>query len=427
MATMQALRRGEEEEKEKMSPRSPEAKLGMKVEDLWDVVEPQLTPTDKLNVCFQEVPVSSFPPAPSSQVVEIRSDASLAEAVQILSHHKILSAPVYDVDAPPDASWMDRYIGIVEFAGIVVWILYQSEPPSPRSPRSGTAFALAANGVTSASGIGTLGPEPAAPISGSFFEELTSSEMYKNTKVLDISGSFRWAPFLALQKSDSFLTMMLLLSKYKMKSIPVVDLGEGKIDNVITQSAVIHMLAECAGLDWFEKWGTKRLSELGLPIMNSDQICKVYENEPVMQAFKLMRKRRIGGIPVVDSSGKRAVGNISIRDIQFLLTAPEIFHDYRSVTAKDFLAGARKYMEKHREESAMLISIVTCNMDKTIKELIMMLDTQKIQRAYVVDDEGNLEGVITLRDIISKLVHEPRGYFGDFFDGVLPLPLNSRV
>lgn len=76
--------------------------------------------------------------------------------------------------------------------------------------------------------------------------------------------------------------MLLLLSKYKMKSIPVVDLGEGKIDNVITQSAVIHMLAECTGLHWFESWGTKRLSELGLPLVTPDQLVKV---RPIIEAF----------------------------------------------------------------------------------------------------------------------------------------------
>lgn len=58
-------------------------------------------------------------------MIEIKSDCSLAEAVQILTKNKILSAPVVDVEAPEDASWIDRYIGIVEFAGIVVWILYQ--------------------------------------------------------------------------------------------------------------------------------------------------------------------------------------------------------------------------------------------------------------------------------------------------------------
>nr|WCR76081.1 SNF1-related protein kinase regulatory subunit gamma-1 [Aquilaria sinensis] len=404
------------------SPRSPEAEVGLRVEDLWDVLEPQLTPTEKLNACFESIPVSSFPAAPS-QVIEIKSDASLEEAVQVLAQNKIFSAPVVDVDAPEDASWMDRYIGIVEFAGIAVWILQQSEPPSPR----GQTSTFSANGMANAAGFGNLGPEPASVTSGDFFETLTSSEFYKNTKVRDISGSFRWAPFLALQKSNSFLTMLLLLSKYKMKSIPVVDLGEGTIDNIITQSAVIHMLAECAGLHWFESWGTKKLSEIGLPVMSSDQVILVHEDEPVLQAFKLIRKRRIGGLPVVERGSRKAVGNISLRDLQFLLTAPEIYHDYRSITAKNFLVAVRKYLEKTDKMSPMLSGMITCKKDHTIKELILMLDSEKIHRIYVVDDEGNLEGVITLRDIISKLVHEPRGYFGDFFDGVMPLPENSRV
>lgn len=47
----------------------------------------------------------------------------------MLSEHKVLSAPVVDVDAPEDASWIDRYLGIVEFAGIVVWILHQVSKP----------------------------------------------------------------------------------------------------------------------------------------------------------------------------------------------------------------------------------------------------------------------------------------------------------
>ncbi|KAJ6339583.1 hypothetical protein OIU77_007525 [Salix suchowensis] len=401
MASMQLMRRESDSVHEIMqdSPKSPEARLGMKVEDLWDVQEPQLSPTEKLNACFESIPVSAFPPAPSSQVIEIKSDTSLAEAVQILSEHKILSAPVVDVDAPEDASWIDRYIGIVEFAGIVVWILHQSEPPSPRSTNPESALEVAVNRATNAASFGILGPEDAQATSGNFFEALTSSEFYKNTKVRDIAGSFRWAPFLALQKSNSFLTMLLLLSNYKMKSVPVVDLG----------------------------WGTKKLSEIGLPLMTRDHVVKVYEEEPVLQAFKLMRKKRVGAIPIVDNSGIKVVGNISIRDVQFLLTAPEIYHDYRSITAKNFLTAVRSYLKKHQETSPFVSGMVVCTKNYSVKELIMKLDSEKIQRVYVVDDAGNLEGVITLRDIISRLVHEPYGYFGDFFDGVLPLPLNCRV
>ncbi|KAJ0049409.1 SNF1-related protein kinase regulatory subunit gamma-1 [Pistacia vera] len=421
------LRRQESSTGQQDSPRSPEAEVGMKVEDLWDVLEPQLSPTEKLNACFESIPLSAFPPAPSSQVIEIKSDTSLAEAVDILAQNKILSAPVVDVNASEDASWMDRYIGIVEFAGIVVWILHQTEPPSPRSPNRRTAFSAAVNGMKKTVELESLGPESAAMTSGNFFEALTTSDLYKNTKVGDISGSFRWAPFLALQSSNSFLTMLLLLSKYKMKSVPVVDFGEGKIDNIITQSSVIHMLAECAGLQWFESWGMKKLSEIGLPMMSLKQIIKVYEDEPVLQAFKLMRRYRIGGIPVVESGGNKAIGNISLRDAQFLLTAPEIYHDYRSITAKNFLTAVKNYLENHHDDSPLVSGMITCKSDNTIKELIQLLDSKKIHRIYVVDDDGNLEGVITLRDIISRLVHEPRGYFGDFFDGVLPLPANSRV
>lgn len=49
----------------------------------------------------------------------------MAEAVKLLAQNKLLSVPVVDVDAPEDATWIDRYIGIIEFAGIVVWILHQ--------------------------------------------------------------------------------------------------------------------------------------------------------------------------------------------------------------------------------------------------------------------------------------------------------------
>ncbi|GFQ02939.1 pentatricopeptide repeat-containing protein at1g26900 mitochondrial [Phtheirospermum japonicum] len=132
----------------------------------------------------------------------------------------------------------------------------------------------------------------------------------------------------------------------RMKSIPVVDLGEAKIDNVITQIAVIHMLEECAGLHWFESWCSKKLFELGLPLMKTSHIVKVHEDEPVLQAFKLMRQNGVGGVPMVASGGNKAIGNISIRDIQFLLIAPEIYKEYRHkpTFVLDFYSGPQELM-----------------------------------------------------------------------------------
>lgn len=70
MATLQAIRVVREEEGRSQSPKSPEARLGMKVEDLWDVIHQQgaqLSPTEKLNACFEGIPLSAFPQCPSSQ------------------------------------------------------------------------------------------------------------------------------------------------------------------------------------------------------------------------------------------------------------------------------------------------------------------------------------------------------------------------
>lgn len=72
--------------------------------------------------------------------------------------------------------------------------------------------------------------------------------------------------------------MFLLLSKYRIKSLPVVDVGEEKISNVISQSGVVHMLAEYVGLHGLEIWGKKKLCEVGLPSMKLNQVLKVSQS-----------------------------------------------------------------------------------------------------------------------------------------------------
>lgn len=48
-----------------------------------------------------------------------------------------------------------------------------------------------------------------------------------------------------------------------------------------------------------------------------------------MEAFQLMRDTGVGGVPVVANASMKLMGNISVRDLQFLLSTPEIFKSYR--------------------------------------------------------------------------------------------------
>ncbi|MCO5573404.1 hypothetical protein L7F22_027175 [Adiantum nelumboides] len=383
--------------------------LSVRVEELWESVSSLPLPEEeKLNVCFDKILVSLFPPTEHGQVIEVSSDTSLDEAIHTLAKNRILSAPVRDIDAPEDASWMDKYLGVIEFAGIVHWVLHQAE-------------VSVAGGETVVS-PGRSGTEAVSAVGGDFFEELTSSELYKNTKVKDIAGSFRWAPFIPIQNSDSLLTLLLLLSKYRIKSLPVVESGEGRIENFITQSAVIHMLSECSGFPWFESLGTKSLAEIGLPRMKPQKLIKVEEDQPVLEAFQFMRKKGIGGMPVVAKGGSQILGNISMRDVQFLLVVPEIYKMSRVLTVKDFLEITRNHLMQTLEDKdvPLLSHIVTCSQHEATRDVILKLDKHSIHRVYLVDEEGNAQGVVTMRDLISKFVKEPLDYFGEFFLGWAP-------
>ena len=77
----------------------------------------------------------------------------------------------------------------------------------------------------------------------------------------------------------------------------------------------------------------------------------------MLQAFKLMRKKRVGAIPIVDSSGIKVVGNISIRDVQFLLTAPEIYHDYRFV-APPFLVTVVSFIVHYQNVLCFVVRVL---------------------------------------------------------------------
>lgn len=61
---------------------------------------------------------------------------------------------------------------------------------------------------------------------------------------------------------------------------------------------------------------------------------QVREDEPVLNAFQIMRNKGVGGLPVVDGSGRKAIGTISIRDIHYLLTQHALCDKYRFVCAK---------------------------------------------------------------------------------------------
>lgn len=439
-----------------------EVPLKVRIEELWEKKEAESRTVaegrnmrsnedrerDALNWAFDRLPVSFFPKVP--QVIELRSDTGVEEALEILAHHHIFSAPVRNVNAPDDASWMDRYLGMVDFSSIVLTVLNLAEVAAAGitvgttavGTVTGTALAglgaLAIGATGGLAGIGlvagasagaalTAGAMSAGPgksglaltsfLGGDFFKSIKESGIVKEIKVSDIAGTFRWGPFLPVQLDDSLLTLFLLLSKYRVKSVPVVVSGEPQVKNIITQTVVIDLLAGCSGLDWFDHVADQSLEKLGLPVMTPEQVIKVEDDRPILEPFQKMAEKNIGGVAVVAKGSNELVANISTRDIRFLIQNPKLFKK-ESLTVKDFIEGVMAPHGKFDDPRPVIAPPITCTSQESLKDVIQRLSASRIHRIYVTEGSNTLKGVVTLRDIISKFVYEPKGYFGDFFGAV---------
>ena len=104
-------------------------------------------------------------------------------------------------------------------------------------------------------------------------------------------------------------------------------------------------------------------------------------DRPLREAASLMARFRISGVPIVDSAGK-LVGIITNRDLQF----------ERSVDRP-----IREVMTHER--------LVTAPVGTTLDEAEQILGRHRIEKLPVVDGQGVLKGLITVKDIFKRRRH----------------------
>jgi IMP dehydrogenase len=104
-------------------------------------------------------------------------------------------------------------------------------------------------------------------------------------------------------------------------------------------------------------------------------------DRPVREAVRLMERFRISGVPIVDDAG-RLVGIITNRDLQF---------------ERELDRPIRDAMTKER--------LVTAPEGTTLDEAEKILAKHRIEKLPVVDKQGVLKGLITIKDIFKRRRH----------------------
>jgi IMP dehydrogenase len=99
----------------------------------------------------------------------------------------------------------------------------------------------------------------------------------------------------------------------------------------------------------------------------------------VAEADRVMGEYRISGVPVVDDSNN-LIGIITNRDMRFI-------ENLASLKVKDVMTPA---------------PLVTAKEGITLEDAKGVLQKNKIEKLPIVDDEGKLKGLITIKDILKK-------------------------
>lgn len=153
--------------------------------------------------------------------------------------------------------------------------------------------------------------------------------------------------------------------------------------DTVTESGLAIAMARQGGLgfihknmsvaDQAEQVRSVKRSESG---MISDPVT-LLKNAKVGDAFDLMKRFRIGGIPIVDK-GKKLIGILTNRDLRF---------------------------ESNMEQSVSKImtseNLITAPIGTTLAQAKEILQKHKIEKLPVVDDSKTLVGLITYKDIMK--------------------------
>jgi len=302
--------------------------------------------------------VSDAFPRPSN-VITVDSKCKLYDGFLTLIQNNILSAPVWD-------SSINKYIGYLDIRDLVSFVVFvYDEQKVQEDSRLEDLIKH---------GIGQL--------------------KMKTTDGVTVSYLSRRHKFITANESDTLDSVTKLLAEHSLHRVPVLD-ENGKVVNIISQSSIVQILA---------KKCTKAVGDddADLPLSNHPEIgtspvLSVPKTESVINTFRLLEKKNLSGIALVDDTG-RLVGTTTGKDLGLFLKNPTL----ASLNLPVF-----EHLQKIRTQliDAKTPCIAVFERDK-LSRAVGLLAATRVHRVFVVDGEEHYRPVriISITDILRNLV-----------------------
>jgi CBS domain-containing protein len=125
-------------------------------------------------------------------------------------------------------------------------------------------------------------------------------------------------------------------------------------------------------------------------IMSANPTC-VTPDTPIEEAARMMKDQNIGMLPVVEDEGsRRVIGVVTDRDIT-------IRHVAEGHASPD--CPVREVMSPH---------VTTTKPDSSIDDVMELMGKEQVRRIPVVDERGELVGVIAQADLATRIEADKR-------------------
>lgn len=167
-----------------------------------------------------------------------------------------------------------------------------------------------------------------------------------------------------------------LTSKIRL-SIPVISAAM----DTVTESETAVAIAEMGGIGFIHKNLTVEEQVHEIKLVKKAQSGMVLDpitmdpDQPISEAVNLMERYRISGFPVTKSG--RLVGILTNRDLRF---------------ERDLNQKIGQVMTPHEK-------LITGKLNISLEAAKEILHRNRIEKLPIVDDKGNLKGLITIKDI----------------------------
>jgi len=196
-----------------------------------------------------------------------------------------------------------------------------------------------------------------------------------------ISNFSKRNPIKVMSSDQPLKDLAMELTQFHRVSI--MDTNNNTVLNYITQSDLIKYIL--SNKKTFTLKSNLTLEQLKIGTSN---VISVRDYDHVVEGLRVIAVKNVSAVAIVNEEGK-LVGDIGAHDIRCVNPGTEGF-------VENLLLKNKQFLQNFKSSAP-----ITLGPKATLEEALLLIESKKVHRVYIVNEEQKLLGIVSLGDIIK--------------------------